>query len=94
MHDRLPVRREVDHFLVLMSAEEKDGIDRLLDADATTAKQRAALKWFAEYLEEGYILNLPPSKAIFQALETFSKRTKVDATLKTRAKNLIKKYSR
>ena len=77
-----------------MSAEEQDGIDRLLDPDGTTAKQKAALKWFAEYLEESYILNLRASKAIFQALETFSKRTKVDAALKTRAKNLIKKYSR
>lgn len=77
-----------------MSAEENEAIDRLLDADATTAKQKAALKWFAEYLEEGYILNLPPSKAIVQALETFSKRAKVEAALKTRAKNLIKKYRR
>ncbi|NQY32640.1 MAG: hypothetical protein HRT56_05660 [Coraliomargarita sp.] len=77
-----------------MSAEENEAIDRLLDADATTAKQKAALKWFAEYLEEGYILNLPPSKAIVQALETFSKRATVEAALKTRAKNLIKKYRR
>lgn len=77
-----------------MSADEQDAIDRLLAADATAAKQRAVLKWFAEYLEEGYILNLPPSKAIVRALDTFSKKAKVDAALKTRAKNLIKKYSR
>lgn len=77
-----------------MSAEETEAIARLLDTAATTAKQKAALKWFAEYLEEGYILNLPPSKAIVQALETFSKRAKVESALKTRAKNLIKKYRR
>ena len=77
-----------------MCSEEQDVIDRLLDKDASPSAQRTALKWFAEYLEEGFILNLPPTKGIVQALETFSRRKQVDAALKTRARNLIKKYSR
>ena len=77
-----------------MSAEEKDAIARLLDPKASTAKQKATLKWIAEYLEESYILNLPTSKAVIQALESFSKQSKVDTALKARAKNLIIKYQR
>lgn len=75
-----------------MSPDEKEAAERLLDKDATSAKQKSALKWFAEYLEEGYILNLPAPRELIAALETFSKRTKVEAALKTKAKNLIKKY--
>lgn len=77
-----------------MSAEENDAIDKLLDSNAGASQQKATLKWFAEYLEESYILNIRASKAVMQALETFSKKSKADATLKTRAKNLIKKYGR
>lgn len=77
-----------------MSPEEQDAIDRLLDPEASAANQKATLKWFAEYLEESHILNLPSPKAILQALESFSKRNKVEAALKNRAKNLIKKYQR
>lgn len=77
-----------------MSPEEQEQIDKLLANDASSSKQKAALKWFAEYLEEGHILNLPPSKAMIQALKTFSARSTVEATLKTRAKNLIRKYGR
>lgn len=77
-----------------MSAEENNAVDRLLNTEASLTQQKTALKWFSEYLEEGYILNLPPSRVIIQGLEIFSKRPKLDAALKTRAKNLIKKYSR
>lgn len=75
-----------------MSAEEKNAIDRLLDAEATPAQLRATLKWFAEYLEENHILNLPTSRAVRYALADFVDESKAPAALKTRAKNLIKKY--
>ncbi|PXA05066.1 hypothetical protein DDZ13_03620 [Coraliomargarita sinensis] len=77
-----------------MSDEENSAIERLLDPDTSTEKRKATLKWLAEYLEESYILNLPTSKEVMQALESFSKRTKADPALKARAKNLIKKYRR
>ncbi len=75
-----------------MSAEEKEAIDQLLDPDASAARQRATLKWFAEYLEQGYILNLRPSRAVMNALEDFADLPHVAAALKTRAKNLHTKY--
>jgi hypothetical protein len=75
-----------------MSTEEQDQINSLLDAGATTSQQKAALKWLADYMEESYILNLPISKPVIQGLGSFSKRSKVDATLKGRAEKLIQKY--
>lgn len=75
-----------------MSAEENEAIEKLLDPAASTAQQRATLKWFAEYLEQGYILNLRPSRAIMNALEDFADLPKAAAALKTRAANLHKKY--
>ena len=75
-----------------MSAEENEAIDKLLDPDASAAQQRATLRWFAEYLEQGYILNLRPSRAIMNALEDFADMPQVAAALKTRAKNLQTKY--
>ena len=77
-----------------MSTEEKTAVDKLLNPEATNAQQKASLKWFSEYLEEGYILNLRPSPVIIKGLETFTKRAGIDAALKTRATNLIKKYKR
>lgn len=77
-----------------MSAEENDAIARLIDPQASTAQQKTTLKWLAEYLEESYILNLPPSKKVMQTLENFSKRSNVETSLQTRAKGLIKKYRR
>lgn len=77
-----------------MNAEEDDAIDKLLHPKASAAQQKSALKWFAEYLEESYILNIRASKTATQALETFSTQSQANATLKTRAKNLIKKYGR
>jgi len=77
-----------------MNDEENEAIERLLDPEASAAKQKTELKWIAEYLEESHILNLPPPKAIIRALETYSKRSKVDSSLNSRARNLIKNYSR
>jgi hypothetical protein len=75
-----------------MHTEENEMIKRLLATGASVAEQKKALSWLADYCEESYILNLPPSAAAMQALERFSKKTKADAALKRRAAKLYKQY--
>ncbi|MEM8867443.1 MAG: hypothetical protein AAGC73_04165 [Verrucomicrobiota bacterium] len=72
--------------------EENDAVACLLDEGSSPAHLKRALKRIAEILEECYILNLPASQSIMAGLESFSKKTEVDATLKTRAKNILKQY--
>ncbi|ADE54791.1 hypothetical protein [Coraliomargarita akajimensis] len=75
-----------------MSTEEQSAIDKLLDPESTSAQLKSTLKWFAEYLEENHILNLPTSRSVRYALADFVDESNAPAALKTRAKNLIKKY--
>ncbi|MFT4901051.1 MAG: hypothetical protein ACI81V_000318 [Lentimonas sp.] len=65
---------------------------QLRDAGACAAQQKATLQRMAEILEEDYILNLPPQKAILVALATLEKRTKVAPGLKAKAKQLGQQY--
>ena len=75
-----------------MNAEENEHIKQLLATDASVAQQKKALSWLADYCEESYILNLPPSTAAMAALVKYSKKTKADAALKRRAAKLVKQY--
>ena len=75
-----------------MNAEENEHIKQLLATTASVAQQKKALSWLADYCEESYILNLPPSTAAIAALEKFSKKAKADAALKRRAAKLAKQY--
>lgn len=75
-----------------MNVEENENIKQLLATDATLVQQKKALGWLADYCEESYILNLPPSTAALAALEKYSKKTKADAALKRRAAKLAKQY--
>ena len=75
-----------------MNVEENEMIKRLLATDASVAAQKKALSSLADYCEESYILNLPPSTAAMQALDEFSKKTKADPALKRRAVKLAKQY--
>jgi hypothetical protein len=50
------------------------------------------LRWLADYLEQGYILNLRPSRDLLRGLEDFAAQPQGDAALKKRAANLHKKY--
>jgi hypothetical protein len=75
-----------------MATEEDQMVKQLLATGATVAKQKQALGWLADYCEESYILNLPPSTAALSALDKFSKKTKADAALKRRAAKLYKQY--
>jgi hypothetical protein len=75
-----------------MNAEENQHIKQLLAKDASVAQQLKALSWLADYCEESYILNLPPSTAALAALKTFSKKATTDALLKRRAATVVKQY--
>ena len=75
-----------------MNAEENEHTKKLLAADASLAQQKQALGWLADYCEESYILNLPPSLATLAALERYSKKGTADAALKRRAAKLAQQY--
>jgi hypothetical protein len=75
-----------------MATEESQMTKQLLATGASVPEQKKALSWLADYCEESYILNLPPSTSALLALDKFSKKTKADATLKRRAAKLYKQY--
>lgn len=75
-----------------MDAEETQAIEQLLGAESTLAQQKAGLKRLGEMLEESYILNLPPSKKIFDALAKYARKSKADKALKAKAKRLCDQY--
>lgn len=75
-----------------MNAEEDQQIKQLLATKTPLAEQKRALAWLADYCEQSYILNLPPSPATLAALERYSKRRQADALLKRRAAQLVKQY--
>ena len=76
----------------MINAEENEKIKQLLATDASAAQQMQALNWLADYCEESYILNLPPSTAALAALKKFSNKPKADALLKRRAAIIVKQY--
>lgn len=75
-----------------MNAEEEARIRKLLDDKSSMAEQKAALTWFANYLEEGDILNLPPSRRTLDCLKKFTQSNAGDGTQKARAEKLLKNY--
>ena len=75
-----------------MNAEENANIKQLLATGSSVADQKKALSWLADYCEESYILNLPPSTTALAALEKYSKKTKADPALKRRAAKLVTQY--
>ena len=76
----------------MINAEENEKIKQFLATDASAEQQKQALNWLADYCEESYILNLPPSTAALTALSKFSNKTKADALLKRRAAIIVKQY--
>jgi hypothetical protein len=75
-----------------MNAEENEMIKQLLTTGASAAQQKKALSWLADYCEESYILNLPPSTVVLAALDKYSKKAKAEPALKRRAAKLVKQY--
>ena len=47
-----------------MNVEENENIKQLLAINTTLVQQKQALDWLADYCEESYILNLPPSTGL------------------------------
>jgi hypothetical protein len=77
-----------------MNAEEENQIQKLLSDTSNPCNQKAALTWLINYLEEGDILNLPPSKRTLDALKTYSTDRGSDKLLKSNAKKTLKLYGR
>jgi hypothetical protein len=77
-----------------MNAEEEQQIEKLLSDKSNSCNQNAALSWLSNYLEEGDILNLPPSKRTLDALKQFSADANSDELLKSNAKKTLKQYQR
>ncbi len=78
----------------MMNAEEENQIEKLLSDKSNPCNQKAALTWLTNYLEEGDILNLPPSKRTLDALKAFSAKRDSDKLLKSNAKKALKQYQR
>ena len=76
----------------MINAEENEKVKQLLATTASAAQQKQALSWLADYCEESYILNLPPSTAALAALSKFSNKTKADSVLRRRAAIIVKQY--
>ena len=75
-----------------MATEDEQMATQLLRTGATVPEQQQALSWLADYCEESYILNLPPSAAVLQALDKFSRKPKAAAALTRRAAELYRHY--
>jgi|TARA_B110000438_G_scaffold280103_1_gene305057 hypothetical protein len=75
-----------------MSTHEKKWIADLQSKGATTAAQKDALAKIGDYMEESFILNLPPSQALLKGLKAFAKKPKTATALKSEANRLIKAY--
>jgi len=76
----------------MINAEENERIKQLLSTTASATQQKQALSWLADYCEESYILNLPPSTVALAALSKFSNKTKADSVLRRRAAIIVKQY--
>lgn len=75
-----------------MNLEEDQQIEQLLNPDSKQKQQSASIKWFSQFFEEDYILDLPRSKASLDALKKFAGRPDTPSTLKKQAEKLCKKY--
>lgn len=75
-----------------MDLEENENIEQLLAPHSSEAQQKAALGRLSEMLEETYILNLPPSKHILEALDTFSRKKDAPPNLVRKATKVQQEY--
>jgi len=75
-----------------MTPEEKDLIHQLKSPELDLKQKEKAIKRLGELLEETFILDLLPSKAVIGALEDLSTASSTPAPLKRKAKSLLKSY--
>jgi vacuolar-type H+-ATPase subunit E/Vma4 len=75
-----------------MTSEEKDLLDQIRSEGADLKSREKALQRLGEILEETFILDLLPDKAVIQALEKMATTKATPASLKRKAKSLVKAY--
>ncbi|MDQ8207609.1 hypothetical protein QEH52_08825 [Coraliomargarita sp. SDUM461003] len=75
-----------------MTAEEKTLISQIRQDDAELKSREKALQRLGEILEETFILDLLPDEAVIQALEKLATTKSAPASLKRKAKSLVKAY--
>ena len=75
-----------------MTSEEKDLINQIRSEDTELKSRENALSRLGEILEESFILDLLPSKAIIQALDKIAVSRTTPASLKRKAKALVLTY--
>lgn len=75
-----------------MTREEKECIERILDKDISLREKERAIKRLGEILEETFILDLLPSNQLKKAVGEIAVSKSVAASVKQKAKSLVKKY--
>ncbi len=75
-----------------MTPEEKDLINQIRAEDADLKTREKAISRLGEILEETFILDLLPSKTVIQTLEKIAVSKTAPASLKRKAKSLVKSY--
>ena len=75
-----------------MTSEEKDLINQILSEDTELKSRENALSRLGEILEESFILDLLPSKAIIQALDKIAACRVAPASVRRKAKELVLTY--
>ena len=75
-----------------MTPEEKDLINQIRSEDTELKCREKALKRLGEILEENFILDLLPPKAIIQALDKIAVSRVAPASLRRKAKTLVLSY--
>jgi hypothetical protein len=75
-----------------MTSEEKDLINQIRSEDTELKRRENALSRLGEILEESFILDLLPSKAIIQALDKIAASRVAPASVRRKAKALVLTY--
>ena len=75
-----------------MTSEEKDLINQIRSEDTELKSRENALSRLGEILEESFILDLLPPKAIIQALDKIAVSRVAPASLRRKAKTLVLSY--
>ncbi|HBR92649.1 MAG TPA: hypothetical protein DEA90_00615 [Opitutae bacterium] len=75
-----------------MTSEENDLLQQIRCEDADIKSREKALQRLGEILEETFILDLLPDKTVIQALEKMVVSKSTPASLKRKAKSLVKAY--
>ncbi len=75
-----------------MTPEEKDLIQTIRSEKVDLKAREKAMTRLGELLEETFILDLLPDKGVIQALATTAASKVAPASLKRKAKSLLKAY--